>query len=155
MKYLSVIALAVLIGLSWWLYVKKQGLSSAQQTRLQVVLQEYLGAYLAETAPNATEIQDPQVLIKVIEPGKKMQADFTFHYFETTEDGGQNKVERQGSFSLTSDNGNDWIARIEKINESEIEFAEPFAIPREKLTEAEIKAALGNDNVEPEPEPAH
>lgn len=128
MKYLSLAMVAIIIGLSWFLIKTPNDLTAEQHARLQEVIKEYLAVYLKETNPNASDIQDTQVFTRVVEPGKKMQAQFKFFYTIAGEHDSQNKIAREGFFTLTSDNGNDWIAKMEKINDSYVEFSEALEI---------------------------
>jgi hypothetical protein len=114
------------------------------------VFKEYLGVYLKETNPTASDIQDAQVTTRVLEPGKKMQAQFKFFYTIPGDHGSMNKIAREGFFVLTSENGNDWIAKMERINDSFVEFSEALEI---KLG----AAPAGETAPEPEkaPEKAH
>ena len=118
MKYLSLAMVAIILGLSWFLIKAPNDLTAEQHARLQEVIKEYLAVYLKDTNPNASEIEDTQVFTRVIEPGKKMQAQFKFFYTIPGENDSVNKVAREGLFLLTSENGNDWTAKMERINDS-------------------------------------
>lgn len=128
MKYLSLAMVAAIIALSWFLIKTPNDLSAEQHARLQEVIKEYLASYLKETNPAASDMQDAQVFTRVIEPGQKMQAQFKFFYTVPTEDGSTNKIAREGLFVLTSENGNDWTAKMERINDSYVEFSEALQI---------------------------
>jgi hypothetical protein len=128
MKYLSLAMVAVLIVLSWFLIKTPADLTAEQHARLQEVLKEYLAVYLKENNPTASEIQDPQIFTRVIERGKKMQAQFKFFYTIANEEGDTNKIAREGLFLLTSENGNDWTAKMEKISDTYVEFSDALQI---------------------------
>jgi hypothetical protein len=128
MKYLSLAMLAVIITLSWFLIKSPADLTAEQHARLQEVLKEYLSNYLKETTPGASEIQDAQVVTRVIERGKKMQAQFKFFYTINSDSGSANKIAREGLFLLTSENGNDWTAKMEKISDTYVEFSDALQI---------------------------
>ncbi len=128
MKYLSLAMLAVLVTLSWFLIKSPADLTAEQHARLQEVLKEYLATYLKETSPGASEIQEPQVITRVIDRGKKMQAQFKFFYTVASESGSSNKIAREGLFLLTSENGNDWTAKMEKISDTYVEFSDALQI---------------------------
>jgi len=128
MKYLSLVLVAVIIALSWFLIKTPNDLNSEQQARLQEVIKDYLAAYLKDTNPNASAIQDAHVFTRVIEPGKKMQAQFKFFYTIQDEHGSANKIAREGLFVLTSEDGNNWVAKMERINDSYVEFSESLEI---------------------------
>jgi len=128
MKYLSLAMVAIIIGLSWFLIKTPNDLTAEQHARLQEVIKEYLAVYLKETNPAASEVQDSQVFTRVIEPGKKMQAQFKFFYTVPGDNNAQTKIAREGLFSLTSENGNDWVAKMERINDSYVEFSEALQI---------------------------
>ena len=134
MKYLSLAMVAVIIALSWFLIKTPNDLTAEQHARLQEVIKEYLAVYLKETNPTASEIQDAKVYTRVIEPGKKMQAQFKFFYTIPGEHNSSNKIAREGIFMLTSENGNDWIAKMERINDSFVEFSEALEIKLGTLT---------------------
>lgn len=135
MKYINLAILIAIINLTWWLTRKPTDLDNEQHAKLQAVIQEYLGAYLRENNPKASEIVQPQVVTRVVDPGKKMQTQFQFSYYEEDENGSRNKVTRQGLFVLTSDNGNDWTAKMARIADSQVEFNDPLAVPRAKAGE--------------------
>ena len=128
MKYLSLAMLAVIVTLSWFLIKSPADLTAEQHARLQEVLKEYLATYLKETSPTASEIEDAQVVTRVLERGKKMQAQFKFFYTIASENGSSNKIAREGLFLLTSENGNDWTAKMEKINDTYVEFSDALQI---------------------------
>jgi hypothetical protein len=128
MKYLSLAMVAVIIGLSWYLIKTPNDLTAEQHARLQEVIKQYLSVYLKETNPIASDIQDAQVITRVVEPGKKMQAQFKFFYNVPGDHGTTNKIAREGLFILTSENGNDWTAKMERINDSFVEFSEALQI---------------------------
>ena len=146
MKYLSLAMLAVIVTLSWFLIKSPADLTAEQHARLQEVLKEYLASYLKETSPTASAIEDAQVVTRVIERGKKMQAQFKFFYSIAGENGSSNKIAREGLFLLTSENGNDWTAKMEKINDTYVEFSDALQIslsspaPEEGSTAEEPKA---------------
>ncbi len=147
MKYLSLAMLAVIVTLSWFLIKSPADLTAEQHARLQEVLKEYLASYLKETSPTASTIEDAQVVTRVIERGKKMQAQFKFFYTIAGENGSSNKIAREGLFLLTSENGNDWTAKMEKINDTYVEFSDALQIslsspaPAEEGAPAEEPAA--------------
>lgn len=128
MKYLSLAMMAVIVILSWFLIKSPQDLSAEQHSKLQEVLKEYLAVYLKETSPTASNIQDAQVITRVIERGKKMHAQFKFFYTISSDNGSQNKIAREGMFLLTSENGNDWTAKMEKISDTYVEFSDALQI---------------------------
>ena len=129
MKYLSLAMIAVLVALSWILMKKtSEGLSAEQQTRLEAVLKEYLAVYLKETNPNASEIENPEIKLHIKEAGRRMEARFKFFYNLPGEDGSINRIAREGHFGMTSEDGNNWVAKMEKINDSYVEFSEALEI---------------------------
>jgi hypothetical protein len=128
MKYLSLAMVAVLIVLSWFLIKAPADLTAEQHARLQEVLKEYLAAYLKETSPTASEIQDAQVITRVIERGKKMNAQFKFFYTIASDTGSPSKIAREGLFLLTSENGNDWTAKMDRISDTYVEFSDALQI---------------------------
>jgi hypothetical protein len=129
MKYLSLLMVAVIVALSWILMkTTSNDLSAEQYTKLQSVIQEYLAVYLKETNPLASDIEEPHVKIRLIEPAKRMQAEFKFFYTVPGDDGSINRIAREGYFTITSENGNDWVAKMEKINDSYVEFSEALQI---------------------------
>ena len=140
MKYLSLAMLAVIVTLSWFLIKSPADLTAEQHARLQEVLKEYLATYLKETSPTASEIEDAQVVTRVLERGKKMQAQFKFFYTIASENGSSNKIAREGLFLLTSENGNDWTAKMEKINDTYVEFSDALQISLSSPAAEEAKA---------------
>jgi hypothetical protein len=129
MKYLSLVMVAVIVGLSWILMkTTSEGLSAEQQVRLESVLKEYLAVYLKETNPLASEIESPEIKLHVQEAGKRMEARFKFFYTVPGEDGSSNRIAREGNFGITSENGNDWVAKMEKISDTYVEFSEALQI---------------------------
>ena len=128
MKYLSLAMVAVILVLSWFMIKSPADLTAEQHAKLQEVLKEYLAVYLKETNPTASDIQDSQVSTRVIERGKKMQAQFKFFYLIKDDTGGSNKIAREGVFSLTSENGNDWNAKMERISDTYLEFSDALQI---------------------------
>lgn len=129
MKYLSLVMIAVIIALSWILMkTTSQGLTTEQQTRLEAVLKEYLAVYLKETNPNASDIENPEIKLHIKEAGKRMEARFKFFYSLPGDDGSTNRIAREGHFALTSEDGNNWVAKMEKINDSYVEFSEALQI---------------------------
>lgn len=155
MKYLSLIAFAALLGVSWFYFNQQSGLTADQQTRLQLVLEEYLNAYHAEANPNASDLQHTEITLKIIEPKKSMEAKFSFQYMSPNESGGEDSIEREGKFILTSENGNDWNASLNSINQSGVEVSEPFTISRTALSPEEIEKELGEKAPAPEPTNDH
>jgi hypothetical protein len=148
MKYLSLAMLAVLVTLSWFLIKSPADLTADQHARLQEVLKQYLAAYLKETSPTASEIEDTQVITRVIERGKKMQAQFKFFYTVASENGSSNKIAREGLFLLTSENGDEWTAKMEKISDTYVEFSDALQIslsnpaPAEEASDAEAAKSV-------------
>lgn len=129
MKYLSLLMVAVIVALSWILMkTTSNDLSAEQHAKLQSVIKEYLAVYLKETNPLASDIEEPQVKTRVLEPGKRMQAEFKFFYSVPGEDNSVNRIAREGHFLITSENGSDWVAKMEKINDSYVEFSEALQI---------------------------
>jgi len=124
MKYVSLILVALIVGLSWFLIRPSDDLSAEQHARLQQVISEYLIVYLKETNPAATDVQDPQITTQIVESGKKMQARFKLSYSVPGEHNAVNKIAREGLFVLTSENGQDWSAKMERINDSYVEFSD-------------------------------
>ena len=57
-----------------------------------------------------------------------MQAQFKFSYSVPGEDNSVNRIAREGHFIITSENGDDWVAKMEKINDSYVEFSEALQI---------------------------
>jgi predicted RecA/RadA family phage recombinase len=92
------------------------------------VLKEYLAVYLKETQPTASDIQDAQIFTRVIERGRRMQAQFKFFYTIKDESGDSNKIAREGVFLLDSENGNDWTAKMAKISDTYLEFSDALQI---------------------------
>jgi hypothetical protein len=142
MKYVSLLMVAIIVGLSWFLMRPSDDLSPDQHAKLQQVITEYLAVYLKESNPAASEIQDPQVTTRVVESGKKMHAQFKLAYTVPGENGATNKIAREGLFVLTSENGKDWTAKMERIDDSFVEFADSDAI---NISLADAKAAAKED----------
>lgn len=137
MKYLSLVMIAVIVGLSWVLMrTTSEGLTTEQQVRLEAVLKEYLAVYLKETNPLASEIETPEIKLHIQEAGKRMEARFKFFYSVPGEDGSANRIAREGTFGITSENGNDWVAKMEKINDTYVEFSEALQISLNEETPA-------------------
>jgi hypothetical protein len=149
MKYLSLAMLAVIVTLSWFLIKSPADLTAEQHARLQEVLKEYLASYLKETSPTASNIEDAQVVTRVIERGKKMQAQFKFFYSIAGENGSSNKIAREGLFLLTSENGNDWTAKMEKINDTYVEFSDALQISLSNPAPAEEEVAIPEESKAP------
>ncbi|MBY0316690.1 MAG: hypothetical protein K2Q26_14290 [Bdellovibrionales bacterium] len=139
MKYLNLLILFAIVNLTWWLASRPSDLSTEQHEKLQAVIQEYLGAYLKESNPKASEVLQPQVITRVIEAGRKMQTQFKFSFYEEDENGSRQKVTREGMFLLTSEDGNDWTAKMERISDSHLEFDDPMAILRAKPGELDAE----------------
>lgn len=137
MKYLNLLLLFAVVNLTWWLASRPSDLSTEQHEKLQAVVQQYLGAYLRESNPKASEIVQPQVFTRVIEAGRKMQTQFKFSFYEEDENGSRQKITREGVFDLTSEDGNDWTAKMSRIADSKMEFDDPLAIPKAKPGELE------------------
>jgi hypothetical protein len=155
MKYLSLAMLAVIVTLSWFLIKSPADLTAEQHARLQEVLKEYLASYLKETSPTASEIQDAQVVTRVIERGKKMHAQFKFFYTVSSENGSANKIAREGLFLLTSENGNDWTAKMEKISDTYVEFSDALQISLNGPSSTEEAPAAAEPAKTPEKAKAH
>lgn len=151
MKYLSLAMVAVIIVLSWFLIKTPNDLTAEQHARLQEVLKEYLAVYLKETSPTASEIQDPQIITRVIERGKKMNAQFKFFYSIASETGAPSKVAREGLFLLTSENGNDWTAKMEKISDTYVEFSDALQISLSEPAPAAQEEAPAPEPTEAKP----
>ncbi len=129
MKYLSLFMVAIIVALSWILMrTSSEGLSAEQQVRLESVLKEYLAVYLKDTNPSASQIENPEIKLHVQEAGKRMEARFKFFYSIPGEDGSANRIAREGTFGITSENGNDWVAKMEKISDTYVEFSEALQI---------------------------
>lgn len=142
MKYLSLAMVVVILVLSWFLIKSPADMTAEQHAKLQEVLKEYLAVYLKETNPTASDIQESQIFTRVIERGKKMQAQFKFFYTIKDDTGGANKIAREGIFSLTSENGSDWTAKMERISDTYLEFSDALQI------------SLSGDDKATEPAPA-
>ena len=142
MKYVSLLMVAIIVGLSWFLMRPTDDLSAEQHARLQQVITEYLAVYLKESNPAASEIQDPQVTTRVVGTGKKMNASFKLSYTVPGDNGSTNKIAREGLFVLTSENAKDWTAKMERIDDSMVEFADGDAL---SISLADAKAAAKED----------
>jgi hypothetical protein len=142
MKYVSLLMVAVIVGLSWFLMRPSDDLSADQHARLQQVMTEYLAVYLKESNPAASDIQDPQITTRIVESGRKMHASFKLSYTVPGDNGTTNKIAREGLFVLTSENGNDWTAKMERIDDSMVEFADNDAL---SISLADAKAAAKED----------
>ncbi len=140
MKYLNLLLLFAVVNLTWWLASRPADLSTEQHEKLQSVIQQYLGAYLRESNPKASEMVQPQVITRVVEAGRKMQTQFKFSFYEEDENGSRQKVTREGVFLLTSEDGNDWTAKMERIADSHMEFDDPLKILRPKAGELDKEA---------------
>lgn len=124
MKYVSLVMVAIIVALSWFLIRPSDDLTAEQHANLQHILSEYLNTYLKETNPAATEVEPPQIVTQIVESGKKMNARFKLVYSIPSEHNAVTKIAREGYFVLTSENGQDWTAKMEKINDSYVEFSE-------------------------------
>lgn len=152
MKYLSLIMVAIIVALSWFLIRPTDGLSGEQYNKLQQVMTEYLVIYLKENNPAATDIQEPEVTTRILEAGRRMQANFKLTYNVPSDNNTVNKISRNGYFILTSENGQDWSAKMERIDDSFVQFAEGDAL---SISLSDAKAAAKEEAAEKPKEEAH
>lgn len=158
MKYISLLIVLGFLIFTWKVSTSKKDLTLSEQQRLNEVISEFVTKAVQEKVPNATDIQFSKLYTEVLEPGEKMRAHFSFSYLENTEapkpsptgliqDMPLPKEDlrryRKGSFFITSKDGNQWNAKIEKIDDIKIEFVEPLDMSKDYSVEAS-----------PEPKPA-
>ena len=128
MKYLSLVAVIVFIGFTWWVSQKTQDLSVQQINKMNSLIEQYMTQAVQNNQPDASEIDFSQIQTEVVEKGRKMRANFKFSYMEPNAQGEMEKVYRKGSFLITSEDGDKWVAQIEKAGDVQVEFMQPFTI---------------------------
>jgi len=128
MKYLSILAIVVFLTLSFWVFQRDKELTVSQQNRILNVIEEYMTQKVLDKEPNAAEIEFSNLQTETITKGEKLKAHFKFSYLQTTPEGTQNRVFRKGHFLVLSENGNDWKAKINDINDVQVEFIDPLPI---------------------------
>ena len=87
-----------------------------------------LPVYLKENNPAATDIEKPQLTTRILEAGRRMQANFKLTYTVPADNTSTNKISREGYFILTSENGQDWTAKMERIDDSFVQFSDADAL---------------------------
>ena len=128
MKYISLLIVIVFIGVTFWLSRKTDDLTIDQMNRMNDTITEYMTQALQEKNPDATEIEFSKIYTEVIESGKEMRAHFKFSYMEPNKEDEMERVYRKGSFLITSEDGEQWTARIEEAGDVKVEFMESFGI---------------------------
>ena len=114
MKYISLIIVVVFIGFTFWFSKKTEELSIDQINKMNNMITQYMTRAVEEKQPNAQNIEFSKIYTQVIESGRKMKAHFKFSYMEANKDGDLEKVYRKGTFLITSEDGKEWKAQIEK-----------------------------------------
>jgi hypothetical protein len=128
MKYLSLIAIVIILQLSWWFSQKDKALTQGQKNRLLNVVKEYMTQSVKAKEPEASEIEFSNLYTETVEEGKVLKAHFKFSYLQKLPDAPPNKVHRKGHFLVTSNDGMQWKAQIDQINDVQVEFIESFNI---------------------------
>ncbi|MCJ8275602.1 MAG: hypothetical protein HRT44_10150 [Bdellovibrionales bacterium] len=128
MKYLSLVAVIIFISFTWWVSQKTQDLSIQQINKMNNLIEQYMTQAVQTNQPDASEIDFSSIQTQVIEKGRKMRANFKFSYMEPNEQGEMQKVYRKGSFLIVSEDGDKWTAQIEKAEDVQVEFMQPFTI---------------------------
>lgn len=136
MKYLSLVAVIIFISFTWWVSQKTQDLSVQQISKMNNMIAQYMTQTVQNQQPDITEIEFSKISTEVIEPGKKMKANFKFSYMVPNASGELEKVYRKGSFLITSEDGDKWTAQIEQVGDVQVEFMEPFTITEGEDTPA-------------------
>lgn len=140
MKYLSLIIVLAFLIFTWKISNSKKDLSISEQQKLNEVLGEFVSKAVQEKVPGAKDIQFTKIYTEVLEPGEKMRAHFSFSYTEskntsegaeTNSDNDDLRRHRKGSFYITSNDGNQWTAKIEKIDDVKIEFVEALDVSKD------------------------
>ena len=138
MKYLSLIAIIVVLQLSWWITQKDKALTQSQKNRLLNVVKEYMTQAVKAKEPDASDIEFSNLYTETVETGRVLKAHFKFSYLQQLPTGTPNKVHRKGHFLVTSNDGQQWKAQIDEINDVQVEFidaqpieGDPNSLPTE------------------------
>lgn len=129
MKYLSLIVVVAFIAFTFWFSKKTEELTIDQMNKMNNLIKSYMTQAVQNNQPNASEIEFSKIYTKVLESGKKMEAHFKFSYQEPNAEGEMVKVYRKGTFLITSEDGEQWTAQIEKAGDVKVEFMQPFDVP--------------------------
>lgn len=155
MKYLSLVAVILFIGFTWWVSQKTQELSVQQINKMNNLIGQYMTNAVQSQQPNATDIEFSQIYTEVLEKGRKMKAHFKFSYMEPNANGDMEKVYRKGSFIITSEDGDQWKAQIEQVGDVQVEFMKPFTIRAGQDTVEEFSEESSQEESTPEAEAAN
>jgi|GEM_PF-2918417 len=150
MKYFGLFLVAVVIGLALFIGTQSNSLNSEEQQKLLGVIEDYMTEKVLQKEPNAKEIQFSDLHVEEIEEGKALKAHFKFSYIQTDASNNSQRVFRKGNFLVASNDGNQWKAKINDINDVQVEFmngleieSDPTQLPK-KITD---EGAPGPDTV--------
>ena len=128
MKYISLLLVVAFVGFTFWFSKQAEDLTIDQMNKMNGMITRYMTEALVKNQPEVKDVEFSKIYTEVIESGRKMKAHFKFSYFEPNADGGFDKIYRKGSFIITSEDGDNWKAQIEKANDVKVEFLEPFDV---------------------------
>lgn len=131
MKFISLSALALLIGMGVYFYSQKTSLNQQQRDRLELVLSEYVRQLHLKNFPDASPMSDLKVQLVNGSKTTEMTAPFSYTFTIKNESGGFDSTVKKGHFILTSPDGFDWTASL-KTDSAELEFSEPLSIKTTK-----------------------
>ena len=143
MKYISLIIVVAFIGFTFWFSKQSEDLSIDQMNKINNLITQYMTQIVQEKQPDATDIEFSKIYTEVIESGRKLVAHFKFSYIEPNEDGKLEKVYRRGSFLITSEDGEQWKAQIEKAGDVKVEFLDPHEVKKGESSSNEEAAVDG------------
>lgn len=150
MKYLSLILVIAFLQLTWWFSQQKRDLSVSQHNKITTLIREYMTQAVKGKEPNATDIEFSSIYTEVVEEGKKMKAHFKFSYMQPSENGEASRIQRKGSFFIASEDGDNWKAQVEQVNDVQVQFMEtqtitPGSTPTEQ-PESQPTESLNEEN---------
>ncbi|MCB0377473.1 MAG: hypothetical protein KDD33_03190 [Bdellovibrionales bacterium] len=128
MKYLSLVVVVIFIAFTWWFAQQTGGLSAQQINKMENIIADYLAEAMMENQPNIQEVEFDTLRTESLESGRKMRVHFNLSYLAPNDQGQMERVHREGSFMVTSEDGDKWKAQIEQAGDTKVEFLEPFEI---------------------------
>lgn len=136
MKYLSLILVVAFLQLTWCFSQQKRDLTVSQHNKITTLIRQYMTQAVKSKEPGASDIEFSSIYTEIVEEGKKMKAHFKFSYMQPSENSEASRVQRKGSFFITSEDGKDWRAQVEEVNDVQVQFIEAQSIsPGDSATE--------------------
>ena len=127
-KYLSLVLVFLIVALAWWVSQDSGSLSTQQMARMNGYIIQYMTETVRKKIPRAEKIKFSSIHMEVVEQDREMKAHFKFSYEDHISQTDIQKVHRKGYFTITSQDGDQWEARVGQIGDTRVEFGQPLSI---------------------------